>query len=68
MSTEVQKTEVRSNDPKSWVECIWEALHAYREDCIPESDPMYNEQWDDICTSMAWISEELGVAQPQDKG
>ena len=68
MSTEVQKTEVRSNDPKSWVDCIWEALHAYREDCIPENDPMYDEQWDDICTSMAWISEELGVAQPQDKG
>ncbi len=40
---------------------VWDALHAFREDCIPESDPMYDDQWDDICTGMAWIREGLGL-------
>lgn len=40
---------------------VWSALHAFREDCIPESDPMYDDQWDDICTGMAWIREGLGL-------
>tara|TARA_B100000902_G_C27108561_1_gene812383 strand:+ start:143 stop:307 length:165 start_codon:yes stop_codon:yes gene_type:complete len=41
---------------------VWDALHAYREDCIPEGiDPMYDEQWDDICHSMAVIMAALGV-------
>lgn len=68
MATDVQQTEVRSNDPETWVNCIWEALQAYREDCIPESDSTYDKQWDDICTSMAWISETLGIKQPGNEG
>ena len=40
---------------------IWDALYAYREDCIPEGDLMYDEQWDEICTAMAHIHEELGI-------
>ena len=31
---------------------VWEALHNYRDHCD-------NEQWDEICTAMAWISEAL---------
>ena len=34
---------------------IWDKLHGYREDCIPESNPDYDEEWSDICISMAWI-------------
>ncbi len=46
------------------LDTVWEALHGYREDCIPETDAMYDEQWDDICTAMAWIKEAL----PTDPG
>ena len=37
------------------LEFIWDKLHGYREDCIPESNPDYDEEWSDICISMAWI-------------
>lgn len=40
---------------------VWEALGAFREDCIPEGEPRYDEQWDDICTAMARITEALGI-------
>jgi hypothetical protein len=42
---------------------IWEALQAVRDDLIPEGDESYDEQWEEICTSMAWIEEALGVEQ-----
>ena len=40
---------------------IWDKLHGYREDCIPESNPDYDEEWDNICTAMSWIEDECGV-------
>ena len=43
------------------LETIWDALHGYRETCIPEGTPDYDRQWSDICTEMAWIAEELGL-------
>lgn len=38
---------------------VWAALEAYRADLIPEGDPDYDEQWNDICTAMAVIEEDL---------
>ena len=52
---------LRYTDPKSWTEEIWKALHAFREALIPEGDEMYDDQWSDITTAMAWIEERLGV-------
>ena len=43
------------------LETIWDALHGYRETCIPEGNPDYDRQWSDICSEMAWIAEELGL-------
>jgi hypothetical protein len=40
---------------------IWNALHSYREDCIPEGEPTYDREWDEICTQMAWIHETFGI-------
>ena len=40
---------------------IWDALHAYREDLIPEGDQYYDGEWDEICTAMSHIHEALGV-------
>ena len=42
---------------KKAFDIVWSALYGYREDCIPDSDEMYNEQWDDICEAMAHIQE-----------
>ena len=55
--------DVRAGDPKSWLDAIWGALAGYREDCIPEGEEAYDEEWSDICTAMAWIAEELGVEE-----
>lgn len=52
-------------DKVSWLETIWDALHGYREDCIPP-DEEYDYIWNDICTAMAWIGEELNA--PQETG
>lgn len=46
-------------DKASWLDQIWCALWAYREDCIPERDREHDEEWDAICTAMAWIKEEV---------
>ena len=49
------------------LETVWDALHAYREDLIPEGqDEMYDELWGDICTSMSRITESLGYEINQD--
>ena len=35
---------------------VWDALHNYRDHCD-------NEQWDEMCTAMAWFSEALERGQ-----
>mgnify|MGYP003644534001 FL=1 len=52
-------TDLHAQDPNSWLETVWHALHDYRENLIPESDERYDEQWDDICTAMGWIDETI---------
>ena len=51
------------HDIKEQIAVIWDALHAYREDLIPEGDPMYDEMWGDICTAMAVIQEDLKASE-----
>jgi len=53
--------EMNRHDTKAQLEVVWEALEAYRSDLIPEGDSHYDEIWNDICTAMAWIQEDLGV-------
>jgi hypothetical protein len=55
------------HDIKEQIQIIWGALHAYREDLIPEGDPMYDELWNDICTAMAVIQEDLNVSEEVDQ-
>jgi hypothetical protein len=54
------------HDTKAQLEVIWEALEAYRSDLIPEGDSHYDEIWNEICTAMAWIQEDLGVEEEVD--
>jgi hypothetical protein len=53
--TEAEEYALTKSDKRSWFSTVWDALHSYREDCIPTDD----EQWDEICTAMAWIEEEI---------
>jgi hypothetical protein len=58
---------VTRGSPETWLAAIWEALHSYRETTIPEGDQDHDHEWDEICTAMAWIAEELGVETPVDQ-
>ena len=55
----MKTTELKYNDLNSMFATIWEALEGYRENCIPEGNIDYDNQWGDICTAMAWIEEDL---------
>lgn len=50
---------LRANDPATWLETIWSALEGYREDCIPEGEESYDDEWSELTTAMAWIKEAL---------
>ena len=51
------------NDSAAHLNVIWAALEAYREDLIPERHSEHDEIWDEICTAMSWIAEDLGVTE-----
>lgn len=36
------------------LDLIWQTLDKYREKCIKSDD-----EWDDVCTAMAWIKESI---------
>ena len=48
------------NDTRSQLDLIWDALHFYRAYGIPEGDKANDDQWSDLCSAMAYISEDLG--------
>jgi hypothetical protein len=52
---------VTRGDTEGMLALIWEALHSHRENCIPEGGKEHDEEWDEICTAMAWIREDLGL-------
>ena len=44
------------------LETVWNALGCHRENSIPEGrDENYDNEWSDITTAMAWITEALGL-------
>ena len=43
------------------LELIWNALSFYREQGIPEGSEDYDHEWNEICTTMSWIAEDLGL-------
>jgi hypothetical protein len=57
---------VTRDDPLGQLRAVWEVLQMAREDCISEDGNGPNDaQWEEVCTAMAWIAEDLGVA-PED--
>jgi len=51
--------ELRADDMITWTNRIWQTLHEFREVQIPEGDIYNDQEWDEICTAMAWITEAL---------
>ena len=56
------------------LEFIWDKLHGYAEESIPywkyedshpEDAKVYEEEWDEICTAMAWIEDECGLERKE---
>ncbi len=58
--------KLHAHDAESWLETVWQALHSFREDCIPEGEKVYDDQWSDICSAMAWIREEMALPDEVD--
>jgi len=46
-------------DSQDHLNVIWEALEAYRADLIPEGDEHYDSIWSEVCSAMAFITEDL---------
>ena len=52
------------------LEVIWDALHEWQdihEGRNPVGKETYEERWDNICTAMAWIKEDLEDLQYANK-
>ena len=47
---------------KQQLDIIWDALEAYRADLISEGDEQHDAIWDEVCTAMSVIEENLKVA------
>ena len=48
--------KLKFNDSQSWLALIWIALDRNRHD--------FNDaEWDEVCTAMAWIKEELNYVE-----
>ena len=44
---------------------IWQALHTFREEVIPEGETQNDSWWGDICEAMAQLHEELNIDQSE---
>ena len=55
----IKETIPTSFDLIQSIEYIWGALDVLRWECITGDD--YDEEWDDITTSMHWITEALDL-------
>jgi hypothetical protein len=55
-----------SNDTQANLNIVWAALAAYRADLIPEGDEMYDKIWNEVCTAMHHIAEDLGCPEQVD--
>ena len=55
---------MNKDESSTCLNVIWNALHRIPLASDPDRDyrnEITDEQWDDICTAMAWITEDLGV-------
>lgn len=50
------KFAVTRGDRPGWMRALWAALDAGNE-----CDQFTDDDWDEICTAMAWVAEDLGL-------
>jgi len=56
--------KLTANNKASWLSTVWASLEEW-QDVYEGGRVDHEERWDDICTAMAWIAEELGVEQEE---
>lgn len=44
---------------------VWELLHVYREESIPEGTEEYDNEWGDICLDMANLHDACGITHEE---
>ena len=54
-----KRLPLTNGDISQALNVVWEALIDFRVTLIPEGKPDHDSYWDDICTAMAWIEEDL---------
>jgi hypothetical protein len=58
--------KLTANNKAAWLSTIWKALDEWQdahEGRNAAGGETFEARYDDICTAMAWIAEELGVEQ-----
>ena len=55
--------EVEDETVQGYIDTVWAALYAYREDLIPECDECYDDEWSNLTYAMAKIVEALDGAR-----
>ena len=58
--------KLTANNKAAWLSTIWTALEEWQdvhEDRNAAGGETFERRYDDICTAMAWIAEELEVNQ-----
>jgi len=53
-----------AHDRAAWLSTIWTALEEWQEEYEGRAavgTDTYEQRWDDICTAMAWIHEDLNI-------
>jgi len=55
-----------AQDPPSWLEAVWSALQHWRHNLLEAGDEEDDKDWDEVCTVMAWLTEELGYEHNSD--
>ena len=60
MNKKINAKDPTNWDTIEWMDYVWEVLSDYRENHLNKFD---NEDdiWDEICTSMSWIEDALGM-------
>jgi hypothetical protein len=44
-------------DKSTWLAVVWDTIH--------QLEVVEDARWDEVCTAMAWIAEELGLDASQ---
>lgn len=64
MTNPIYAVTAQADRSAEHLETIWEALHEYRENCIPEGEEAYDAIWESITFAMEELRVALGLPDP----